>query len=418
MDAGYKVLYAVDNSVDALKTFSANHPGTIVSNSDIRTVTKDSIEADLGRPIGDLDILIGGPPCQGFSWQRAGVDSDPRNDLVLEFIRIALEIKPKYFLIENVRAILSGRRGQGTLNLIAAACDSSGYSVVTKVVNSNDFGVAQNRKRVFLLAAFTSGLKFQFDFPEPYSNSLSPPMTVRDAIFDLYEPGGGQIPNNEHANLSDLNVERLKSIVAGQSRADFSKEYRLPTQDRHPNNGHKDTYGRMEWDLPSPTLTTEFHRISKGRFAHPIHPRGLTLREGARLMGFPDSFIFIGKQGQIARQIGNSVCPPVAKAIAHKILFQRTVSINPINLTVCIGTQSIKLTRTEYSLFSMLFDNLGQSVTIQRLASNLNSNLTSSKTIRVIIHRIRAKLIQGSSDPSILQTRRGGAYELDCIATV
>ena len=315
--AGFNVIYAFDIDEKAIETYKHNpqhHHGPAYVR-DIYKLNKDSIEDDLGHEIGDIDVVIGGPPCQGFSVQRRGDDEDPRNNLVLEYIRLLLEIKPRYFVMENVGGLLSPR-GLPYYEQLVKQMGDAGYIIQKKKLTASDFGVPQGRKRVFIVGERSDNGLQKFEFPEPTGEE---PKTVRDAIEDLMNKDETDIPNHKADKLSPINLKRIQAIKEGQGRDSLPEELQLETQKKNKTHRHLDTYGRMSWDQPGPTITARFDSFSRGRFGHPVLDRTITLREGARIQTFPDDFEFLGSKVEVARQIGNAVPPLLAEKVADEI---------------------------------------------------------------------------------------------------
>ena len=268
----------------------------------------------------ECDLLVGGPPCQGFSVQRRGEDTDERNHLVVEFSELISLIQPKVFLMENVGGLF-GPRGKHVLEIFNNHLTHAGYKIKSFKLNALDYGVPQSRKRAFLLGARRDLPDISFVETKLNEHRTTERFTVRDAIEDLQDLGPTDIPNHVGDKLSKLNLERIQHLKPGQSRIHLPPHLILETHKRNPLHRHLDTYGRMDWDLPSPTITARFDSFSRGKFGHPENNRSITLREGARLQTFPDKFEFFGNKVEIARQIGNAVPVKLAEAIGH-ILFE------------------------------------------------------------------------------------------------
>lgn len=318
---GFEVVYAFDLDNAAIKTYQNNpsyHHGPSFVR-DIYKVSKRSIEEDLGGPLGTIDVVIGGPPCQGFSVQRRGNDKDPRNDLVLEYVRLLKEIKPRFFVMENVGGILSNR-GAPYIKALVENMEAAGYYIHKKKLVASEYGVPQDRTRVIIVGEFigclSNGIDTTFTYPVP---NADPPKTVRNAISDLIDKDETDIANHKADRLSPLNLKRIQAIKEGQGRDSLPEELQLECQKKNNGHRHLDTYGRMAWDQPSPTITARFDSFSRGRFGHPQLDRSITLREGARLQTFPDEFKFLGTKVEVARQIGNAVPPLLSEKIAQQI---------------------------------------------------------------------------------------------------
>ncbi len=315
--AGFKTIGAFDNDESCIKTYNANF-GNQGHITDIYSLNRKGIEKIVGCDIA-VDVIAGGPPCQGFSVQRRGKNDDPRNNLVLEYLRLVLEFKPKFFVMENVGGLLSVR-GKPFLTKLIKKTKAEGYILHINKLNAADYGVPQIRKRVFIIGELaTEGLS-KYNFPLPSIVASKHPITVRQAIADLTDKTEEHVPNHRADKLSAINIERIRSIKEGQSRDSLPTHLQLPCHINNGNHRHLDTYGRMAWDKPSSTITAKFDSFSRGRFGHPTLDRTISLREGARLQSFPDNFIFYGTKVEVAKQIGNAVPPLLAKAIAESIL--------------------------------------------------------------------------------------------------
>lgn len=419
-NAGFNILYAFDHDHPSVDTYKHNIHGTIVDIKDARTVTGPNIQTEVlehkdntSKLIGELDVLVGGPPCQGFSSQNSNGEGDPRNQLVYEFLRLVSELRPRMFVLENVPGLV-GKRGSLITNSLSEWSEQANYQITWQLLNARDFGVAQNRKRIFIVGVI--GRKTDLEKLKPI---FSPPgninreLTLRDKIFDLQDDSQSiDIPNQVHANLTPINIERLKNIRPGEGRNVLPDELKLPTQLRHADNGHVETYGRLMWDEPAPTLTTSFHSISKGRFAHPSKHRGLSLREGARLQGFPDHFEFMGAVQQIARQIGNSVSPPVAETLATGIRKFMDIDLTDTEdekfLWAC--NTRIQLSSSEFNVLNVLHQRINEWVSIHDIEEELHDGI---RPIRTALNRILRRLERNGISPDfLLDTKRGGYYRL------
>lgn len=314
---GFEVAYAFDFAADTIKTYknNPNHHHGPAFVRDIHDVCKASIEADLGHELGAVDVIIGGPPCQGFSVQRRGGNEDPRNELVLEYVRLVKELKPHIFVMENVGGILS-ERGKPFVKALFNNLTAAGYSIQQKKLLASDYGVPQDRTRVIIVGELTNGHRTTFTYPEKISG---PKKTVREAITDLMHKDETTVANHRSDKLSAINLKRIQAITEGQGRDSLPEELQLECHKNNSSHRHLDTYGRMAWDQPAPTITARFDSFSRGRFGHPVLDRTITLREGARLQTFPDDFVFLGTKVEIAKQIGNAVPPLLAEHIAAQV---------------------------------------------------------------------------------------------------
>jgi len=310
-DAGFKILGAIEIDRKAIETFSLNHPEVPVLGGDIREVKVSSLLEALKLGVGELDLLAGCPPCQGFSSIRRRnkkeAAPDGRNDLIDEFSRLALGLMPKLIMMENV----PGLANYGKFLAFTESLKCAGYDVVYKILDVSEFGVPQRRKRLILSANRIGKSKLAI----PQREKIS----VRVAIGGLTKVGesGDAIHDHSGAKHSD----GVKALIAaipkdGGSRASLPDEMQLECHKRNP--GFNDVYGRMKWDSVSPTITGGCTNPSKGRFLHPEHNRSITLREAAILQGFPLTYKFNFSHGKqaISLMIGNALPPPFITAHA------------------------------------------------------------------------------------------------------
>jgi DNA (cytosine-5)-methyltransferase 1 len=318
IQAGFAVKYAFDSDTHAVTTYNKNIASHAEVN-DVRQMTGSEILTRIGRE--RVDLFSGGPPCQGFSKQRrnASALADLRNELVRDYFRLVTETKARAFIFENVE-IFGQLRGREFLEF-ANELLSEKYSLYRFFVSASDFGLAQTRGRFLLL-----GLdKDEHSLP-PILSATRAKRTVRDIIGDMPAPPAdySEHPAYRHhakARISALNEQRISFVPPGGGWHDIPNEYRLEC---HKNidtakGGWPDVYGRLSWDGQCPTVTAGFDNFSRGRFAHPSQDRAITLREGARLQGFPDSFVFAGTRHDVRKQIGNAVPPGLAFAAGEAI---------------------------------------------------------------------------------------------------
>lgn len=303
--AGFKLLAASDFEPEAKATHQLNWPGVPFILEDVRKLTVDHIaEATQGRR---PDVVIGGPPCQGFSTLGSRLSADPRNDLVDAFIRIIDGLRPQAVVIENVRAIATEYKGRYR-DYIIARLKEIGYHVHFSVLNAADYGVPQLRRRAFFVAF--ADPRIAYEFPEPtHGPDRTPYETVGNAIMDLARRGDS-VPNHIVLKHTDKVIARYKLIKEGGMLPPASE---LPEEIRRENFGS--TYKRL--DRKAPSLT-----IVPGNNALPVHPtrhRSLTPREAARIQSFPDDYIFTGDRRRQCILVGNAVPPLLAKVIAHSI---------------------------------------------------------------------------------------------------
>lgn len=317
--AGFDVRAAFDFDEAAVKTYCKNH-GPHGHVLDASKVTAKELKK-LANLKGRLDLFSGGPPCQGFSKQKRGAHlGDERNRLVLEFTRLVNELKPRFFLMENV-AMLGQKRGKEFLEEMEdVLCD---YDFYPHFYNSADYGLAQKRQR-FIIVGKHIDVKAPFSIPTPTVKKWK---TVRDVIGDMPEPPTDytvhrKFANHQRAKVTPINIERFSYVPQGGGWQSIPEHLRI---DCHKNvdvssGGWPDVYGRLNWDGQCPTITGGFDSFTRGRYGHPKENRALTPREAARLQGFPDSYVFEGNRGDVRSQIGNAVPPPLAKALGKAIL--------------------------------------------------------------------------------------------------
>jgi DNA (cytosine-5)-methyltransferase 1 len=303
--AGFKLLAASDFEPEAEATHQLNWPGVPFILEDVRKLTVDRIsEATQGRR---PDVVIGGPPCQGFSTLGSRLSADPRNDLVDAFIRIIDGLRPQAVVIENVRAIATEYNGRYRDYIIARLKDI-GYHVNFSVLNAADYGVPQLRRRAFFVAF--ADPRAQYEFPAPtHGPGRLPYETVGKAIMDLARRGE-TVPNHIQLKHTDKVVARYKLIKEGGMLPPASE---LPEDIRRENFGS--TYKRLHRKAPALTIVP-------GNNALPIHPtqhRSLTPREAARIQTFPDDYIFTGDRRRQCILVGNAVPPLLAKVIAQSV---------------------------------------------------------------------------------------------------
>jgi len=317
--AGFQLSWAFDSSQKAIDTHNRNLGNHAVCLK-AEDLTSDRL-AKLKDQIGECTLVAGGPPCQGFSRQRRGADLDPRNDLVNVFFSIVKYLNPQFFLLENVPA-LQGPRGKPYLEALHRSAEESGYIVHTSILNAADFGVAQVRRRFFAVGERSVGLS-NYEFPKPLVTSANY-KTVREAIGNLPDPAvsvQGLPANHEIGNVSPLNIRRISYVPQGGGREFIPDELKLKCHRVSVEvAGHRNVYGRLTWDRPANTITTKCNSFTRGMFAHPSADRNITMREAARLQGFPDDFVFSGSRVDVAHQVGNAVPPPLAQAMGKSIL--------------------------------------------------------------------------------------------------
>lgn len=338
-NAGFEVRAAVEIDSIACSTYRMNHPEVNLLECDIRRLTVDKILSAANLEPGQTTVLLGCPPCQGFSRQSKSGMYDDRNSLVWRFALLAIEIAPEFIAFENVPGLSNGV-GKFRWARAKRLLQRAGYRLTEDVVDSASYGVPQFRKRLLMLARRDDSLRLSI--PEAthcnpvncYKNGLAPWATVRNALKDLpmassYEASGTdrlhQAPRHK-----EIVLRRLRHIPHdGGGRRSLPDSLVLQCHKSH--SGHWDVYGRMWWDKPAPTLTTGCTNVTRGRFAHPDEDRAITLREAARLQTFPNWYRFSGARSEIASQIGNAVPPLLAEVVARHILSIKAATCVPHN---------------------------------------------------------------------------------------
>ena len=332
-------VWANDFNTFAAKTYAANF-GCHCTTDDILEIVNNRISE-----IPKADVVIGGPPCQGFSLLNKQRKDDFRKQLWRPYLKIVEHTKAQVFVMENVPQLLGSKEHEE----IIEASEAMGFKLSWAKLCAADYGVPQTRWRAFIVGCkFTdpseffppkkthrrpkgmeTGLLFTEDFNKHIAQT-QPWRSVRDAIGDLPEPVGTEIrkeqpPLDLHFGRTptQLSLQRYKTIPEeGMNRFDLQRLAPdiTPSCWIRKTKGGTDLFGRLWWDRPAFTIRTEFFKPEKGRYLHPNQHRPLTHREAARLQSFPDSFKFLGTKIEIAKQIGNAVPPMLAARIADSIL--------------------------------------------------------------------------------------------------
>ena len=327
---GFSTEVAIDFDDKAINTFQRNFPKTKCICGDITNeeIKEQIIQFSKER---NVNMVIGGPPCQGFSLKGKNLGiKDPRNFLFLEYVDVVKRLKPECFIIENVKNLLNAARGY-FIKQIYEEFETLGYTLNHGILNAYNFGVPQTRERTIIIGRL--GKK---GIPLPVAkNSIK--TTVRDAISDLnyFESGEGNDVLDyknpaftEYQKLLRKNSEKLYNHKATNHSAFALEKLRMIPPEGDKSFMPKELYGkqkfmttwaRLKWDSPSPTIDTRFDTPSNGRNSHPILNRSITPREAARIQSFPDTFIFYGNKCSICKQIGNAVPPLLAKAIGEHL---------------------------------------------------------------------------------------------------
>jgi DNA (cytosine-5)-methyltransferase 1 len=312
-DAGFRVVAAIEIDGLASQTYALNHPEVQVSTKNICSLGASAFRKKLRVRKGQLDLLAGCPPCQGFSTMRTlnGKKSnrDRRNDLLFEFVRFVKAFRPKAVMMENVPGLADNRR----FKEFRAQLERMGYVGDYCVLNAAHFGVPQRRRRLIYMA----GMHQRIAFGKPKGGNK----TVRETIADLPPAGKSGDPLHDFPERRSRKVKEMIRTIPknGGGRNDLPARRQLECHKSC--DGFKDVYGRMAWDRVAPTITTGCFNPSKGRFLHPAKNRAITLREAALLQGFPRRYKFDSQHGKIsvASMIGNALPPPFIKAHALSI---------------------------------------------------------------------------------------------------
>lgn len=332
-------VWANDFNDDCVRTYRRNFGEHCVGGDIVELLNDPSTH------IPAADVVIGGPPCQGFSLLNKNRENDPRKQLWRPFLEIVRRSGAEVFVMENVPQLLgSFEHGE-----ILGTAESMGFICSSGVLNAADYGVPQTRRRAFIVGSKFFDPKKVFPPPRTHvdprknghqvslfignsegdSDSLSLWNTVRSAIADLPRPVGTEIreidpPLDLHFGRSPtpMSVARYKAIPEeGMNRFDLQRRAPELTPDCwiRKTSGGTDLFGRLWWDRPAFTIRTEFYKPEKGRYLHPSEHRPITHREAARLQSFPDEFLFTGSKIEIARQIGNAVPPLLAARVADVV---------------------------------------------------------------------------------------------------
>ena len=346
-NGSFKLVYAVDIDKSSAATAKANHQECIVEENDIRGVSLETI----GESLGNVDVIIGGPPCQGFSSLRpfrSSSSDDDRNDLYMEFSSFVEFFRPKVVVMENVVGLLTHDSGN-TLDKILNRFSSIDYNVDWRILNAANFGVPQKRERFVMIAARDNR---SLAFPEPThffsgkvighrdkerhissDSSLPKALSVNDAVSDLPQlDRGEQIteydknPVNAYQRDRRLNSDKL-TLHKAANHSDKMMEV-IKHSGGNINcipkylitSGFSSCYSRLDSDEPSTTITVKFQSPASNKCIHPTQNRTITPREAARIQSFDDSFKFSGSLTQVSSQIGNAVPPLLGRSIAKTIV--------------------------------------------------------------------------------------------------
>ncbi len=339
MQNGFEVVKAIEYDPVIANTYSKNHPEVDVIVDDIKNIDNSGL-----LKYGDADIIIGGPPCQGFSMAgariRKGFIDDPRNYLFKHYFNVVKTVRPKVFIMENVKGMATMRDGKIFEEIKetfqnAELLDGEPYNLFCQVVRAVEFGVPQKRERMIIIGTTIKGVDFEYlweitkqeiarEIPTYFdavtvADAISnmPPATANGVIENPKPQTEYQkflaskrkwIENHTKSNHSKVALDRIRRIAEGGNYTCLQEKI---------NSVHSGAYGRLCWDEPASTITTRFDTPAGGRFIHPVEDRTITPREAARIQSFPDDFVFYGDRRSIARQIGNAVPPKISYFLAR-----------------------------------------------------------------------------------------------------
>ena len=359
-DAGYRVLLGNDLDAASAQTYRRNFPDHAFIHDDVRGVTGAQIMKATGLRRRELDLLVGGPPCQGFSIIGSRLVFDPRNDLFREYMRIGGELQPRCMVMENVPGMAT-LAGGAVLGHILDGFDEIGYSVGFAELLAAQYGVPQMRWRM-VFVAFRRDLKIppNMGFPKPTHGrrgigelvpncTVSPYdsagfVTTREAIGDLPLVGAGEensvydgkpscayqkrmragaskkeLHNHYAPRLSEQNLARIAALKAGQDWRDLPRDLLPEGMKRAKRKDHTRRYSRMTWAGIPRSIITRFRDPKSGEYTHPEQGRTISIREAARIQSFPDRFAFEGSHSEQYDQVGNAVPPMLAEVIGVEV---------------------------------------------------------------------------------------------------
>jgi DNA (cytosine-5)-methyltransferase 1 len=311
--AGFDVIGAVEIDNLAVKTYSHNHPEVLVFEKDIRNLNCRTVLRKLNKKKSQIDLLAGCPPCQGFSTLKTLNGStrvrDKRNDLVFEYLRFVREIRPRAIMLENVPGLAADKR----MKKLSAALDELGYKCRFEVLDAQEYGVPQRRKRLILVGSLHGEIGF--------GRRTKKHKTVWHAFRGLGACKGRDPLHDTKTRKRSERIRELISLIPMNGGSRSSLPNRLKLRCHLKSNGFKDVYGRMAWSSVSPTITSGCVNPSKGRFLHPRANRAITLREAAMLQSFPKRYFFSLEKGTfaVAALIGNALPPEFIRRHARKI---------------------------------------------------------------------------------------------------
>lgn len=340
--AGFRVAAGFDHEEPMLEIYRRRFArrGTMAIRANLQRMKGSEVLRKAGVTKTPA-LVCGGPPCQGFSGHRRGKGPDLRNRLVLAFVRIAVEIRPRAILLENVAGLTHAPHDR-ILRRAVRRLEAAGYRVEHRLVDASDYGLPQKRRRLFLIALRG---KVSLTWPRRASRRT----TIRDAIGDLpsvrnghkkeqspyrrVAPTGYQrrlrgkcrrVHNHLAARLSETNMRRIRRLRTGDDWRKLPRSLLTAGMRRARPNSHTTRFGRLRWSQQSGTVLTRFDDPKNGAYIHPEDDRTLTIREAARLQGFPDGFVFSGARHVQQTAVGNAVPPLVAEVVARRVLASLT----------------------------------------------------------------------------------------------
>jgi DNA (cytosine-5)-methyltransferase 1 len=315
--AGFESKYAFDSDASAVNSFN----GSLQPVAAVADITSHDIGDQIAHAVSgnSLYVVVGGPPCQGFSQQRRGNDNDDRNNLVIRYAKV-IETLPKLpaaVVLENV-TYLDSPRGELILDQYVRLVEKLGFVTFRHDLNSAEFGVPQLRHRIIIVAI---AKRFAPRYKAPLALTPGRWPTVGESLDKLPDAELGAeplFPNHYASKEGVINKRRIMFVDMGRGRLSIPEELQLKCHRRY--GGHLDVYGRLDWFSLARTITGGFDSFTRGEFAHPFFHRSITPREAARIQGFPDWFAFHGNRASVRRQIGNAVPPPMAFAIGKAVM--------------------------------------------------------------------------------------------------
>lgn len=359
-EAGFDVIWANELERNFVNTIRLNRPKLKVSQGDMTKLDPKKVMKELGLKVGEIDLFAGGPPCQSFSTAgRRSSINDARGNLILHYIQWINMFRPKYFILENVKGLLSApikhtphvQRGKdwkptpeeahgSAFRLVLSEIEKIGYTVSYKLLNAADYGVPQARERVVVLGSRDGG---RLDFPKPTHSQtgekgLLPWVTLKEAIYGLREE------EPEFANYSEARLTYLRQVPMGGNWRSLPKEVQEAAMGGayQSGGGKVGFYRRLHWDKPSPTVTTSPHQKATD-MCHPAEDRPLTVREYALIQQFPDDWQFYGKTGQKYKQIGNAVPVGLGRAIGEAMYYALTAPSTVVAIEKTRSLQQVNL---------------------------------------------------------------------------